>query len=447
MSERLIAAAAEARRALATARATASAARQALFEHAVPDETASAAERTAWEDKARELRADAAKSEKAERIAESEAEDAAQRAEDSTPVGYFPGAGNHLPGEQRESQRIAARAKLGAYLVAGGEKRSLEGAEAELNAAAGCAPDASVVPLSLFGPPGDPIAERLQSRAITGVPADDTVSMVRRIVPAVFRQSIAARLGISMPMVNYGQSNTPILTTPPPADTVAKDANAPNTAAVFTLAERTPKRITGQFEVRVEDLAILPQMEGELRQSLRRAISNELDAQVIAGSGAGSNMSGLFHVATDVAADGALATFATALAKYTSKVDGFYAYGPMDLYAAIGSDTYALFSTLFNATNGDVSLFDYLQMRLGELVVSNRVPATAAMAQKGLIVLNGPGVGAIEIPCWTAMRIITDDLTGARQGKRVITSYALCGDPVVPFTTDRVFEVHPKIAA
>ena len=77
-------------------------------------------------------------------------------------------------------------------------------------------------------------------------------------VPYVFERSAAASLGIMMPTVPMGQVQIPKITTAPPADTLAKDGAAPATAAAVTLVNQAPVRIAGSFEVRVEDLAVMP---------------------------------------------------------------------------------------------------------------------------------------------------------------------------------------------
>ena len=64
-----------------------------------------------------------------------------------------------------------------------------------------------------------------------------------------------------MPMVAPGEAHFPALTTAPPAGPAAENIAALSTAAAFSLTKRTPSRITGQFVLRVEDLALMPSME------------------------------------------------------------------------------------------------------------------------------------------------------------------------------------------
>ena len=342
-------------------------------------------------------------------------------------------------GESRERVALRSRARFGRYLAAAATGQPVDGAEAEYRDA--CGVPAGMVPVDLFEADRPAAAEQ---RAITPAPSTAPQQTARPTVPFLFERSVAARLGIVFPMVEPGAANFPSLTTATPAAAVAKDGSAPNTAGAFTLATRTPKRIAGQFETRVEDLAVFPSLETDLRMALSGALTNTLDAQVIAGDGTDPNLTGLFSVATDKSAEGSKATFETGSALFLSLVDGHYSYGPADLRAIIGSATYGVLSGLFQ-TAGDLSLFDYLQSKLGVLAVSNRVPAVASDAQKALVVRAGSG-DPITVPTWAGMELIVDPYTGAGAGKRTITATMLVGDPFVPHGTNQVIELHPKLA-
>ena len=72
---------------------------------------------------------------------------------------------------------------------------------------------------------------------------------------------------------------------------------APSTAAAVTLVNQAPVRIAGSFEVRVEDLAVMPSIEDALSESLQGSMSNEFDEQVF--NGAAGELNGLFTQATN----------------------------------------------------------------------------------------------------------------------------------------------------
>ena len=109
-------------------------------------------------------------------------------------------------------------------------------------------------------------APTVETRAITPGPA--VKGMLQPVVPFVFERSAAASLGIMMPTVPMGQVQIPKITTAVPADTLAKDGAAPATAAAVTLVNQAPVRIAGSFEVRVEDLAVMPTLEAALSEAM-----------------------------------------------------------------------------------------------------------------------------------------------------------------------------------
>ena len=136
-----------------------------------------------------------------------------------------------------------------------------------------------------------------ETRAITAAPA--VKGPLQPTIPFVFERSAAASLGISMPSVASGQVQIPKITTAPPSDTLAKDGAAPVTAAAVSLVNQAPVRIAGSFEVRVEDLAVMPSLESALSESLQGSMSNELDEQVFNGTATGE-LNGLFTQADAV---------------------------------------------------------------------------------------------------------------------------------------------------
>ena len=171
--------------------------------------------------------------------------------------------------ETRERRGLAGKTGIAEFLAAAAGGRAVTGAAAEY-AAACKVPDVGRIPMAIFEDGRLP-----ETRAITGGPA--VVGPPQPTVPYVFERSAAAALGIMMPTVPAGQVQIPRVTAAPPADTLAKDGAAPSTAAAVTLDSRAPVRVAGQFEVRVEDLAVWPQLEDALSESIRGTLSNELD--------------------------------------------------------------------------------------------------------------------------------------------------------------------------
>ena len=345
------------------------------------------------------------------------------------------GKGETVDAETRERRELRGKSRVSDFVTAALTGRSVRGASAEYSDAVGCP---GLMPLDLLDSP-EP-----EERAVTPGPANETVTTTRPTVPHAFARTDAAALGIAMPMVASGEAHFPALTTAPPAGPKAKDATADSTAAAFALTKRTPGRITGQFLIRLEDLALMPSMEQDLRMGISGAMADNLDDQVIGGDGSGANLSGLFHQADDVNAAGAVETFATGVARFAGLVDGKHASGWGDIRALIGTATFSKYAALFQS-NGDESLFDYLMGKLGALRVSTRVPAVASMAQKGIALLTAQ-MQPVVVPVWRGVEMIVDPYTQAAKGQRVVTAVTLVGAPFIPFGTAQAVEVHPKLS-
>ena len=339
--------------------------------------------------------------------------------------------------ETRERLEIRSRTGIADFVNAAIGGRAVGGAAAEYAAAVGV-PAMGHVPLAIFRD------GRPETRAITPGPAVDGV--VQPVVPYVFDRSAAAALGIEMPSVAAGQVQIPRVTTAPPTDTLAKDGTAPNTAAAVTLDSESPKRISGAFEVRVEDLAVYPALEDVLGEAIRGAVGDELDNQVFNGTNGGGDLNGLFQQASNVAAAGAVETYSSGIARFAALVDGKHAYSLADVRAVIGPKTFALYASVFaNSNKGDLSLYDYLTGALGSIRVSDRMPAVASSAQKGIVTLTA-GPSPIRIYVWNALEIVRDPYSGAGAGKVAITATALVSDVYIPHGTSMAKEIHPKLS-
>ena len=148
--------------------------------------------------------------------------------------------------EQRERIELRSRASLTNFLLAAARGRMADGAEAELQAAAGV----QGIPLELWDVP--------ETRAATEAPSTVGVNL-DPIRPAVFAASVAPRLGIEMPRVSSGTYATATVTTSMTAAAKAKGvqifqsvnpANLPfsRCCVVVGFGIRTPAaRVRGRF--------------------------------------------------------------------------------------------------------------------------------------------------------------------------------------------------------
>ena len=359
----------------------------------------------------------------------------ALKASDSSDDDRNDGGKSAPDAETRERLELRNKAKLSTYIGKALTGETCDGAEAEFSAACGCP---GAMPISML----ESETREVETRAIT--PGPDVPAGTQRAVPYVFERTVAAMLGVTFPSVETGIKNFPVLESAPPTGLKGKDAAADSTASSFALNTRSPKRLTGQFIVRREDLATLDGMEESLRMAITESASDALDAQVFTGNGTAPNLNGLFKVATDVSAASAVETFATGVGRFAGVVDGRYANSMADLRAVIGVSTYKLYAGLFNS--GGVSLVDYLSDKLGALVVSKRVPAVASMAQRGLV-MRQRGSQIAEVPVWQGISLIRDEFTKAAEGQIVVTAVMLVSDPHLPFGVQTAIEIHPKLSS
>ena len=346
--------------------------------------------------------------------------------------------------EDRERLELRSKARLTNYVSAAANGEAFDGAEAEYASAMGCR--GGYMPVDMFMPEA---RERQQPEIRVVTPSVTAPGATAAIAPVLFQRTAASALGVQFPTVESGEANYPVLTTAPTAAVKAKDADAPATAGAFRLDTRKPRRVTGQFTVRVEDLAVLPGMEESLRDAINDAVGDEVDAQVFNGAASDfatdGEIRGLFAQATDVAAAGSAETFASGVARFAGLVDGQYASSMSDMRAVIGVDTFAKYAALFQS-NGDVSLYDYLSGKLGGIRVSKRMPAKASNAQKGMVARTA-GAQPIRVPVWRGVQLIRDVFgDNAKKGTVTVTAYVLIGSPHLPYQTNTVVEIHPKLA-
>ena len=253
----------------------------------------------------------------------------------------------------------------------------------------------------------------------------------------------------SFPIVQQGETHYPILTTAPTVSRLAMDAEAPASAGAFRLDSRKPGRISGAFEVRVEDLAVMPGLDSSLRASITEVVGQGVDENVFNGEASDANaddaIRGLYAQASDVTAAAAVETYSSGIKRYADLVGGAYARGWRDIRTVIGSDTFSLYASLF-PTHGEMSLYDYLAGKLGSITVSDRIPAVASKAQKNIAALTA-GRQPIRVPIWRGLQLIRDNITGAKSGKVIVTAVLLLGSPHLPYGANTVKEVHPKLVA
>ena len=341
--------------------------------------------------------------------------------------------------EFRERLSLRAKASISNFLTAAARGRLPDGAEAELAAAAGV----KGIPIELWDIPEERAADGSEHRAVTGAPGTVGVNL-DPIRPAVFANSIAARLMVEMPRVQSGTFASATIDTSQSAEAKTKGDAIAATAGTFSVTTATPKRISARLELTLEDIAAVGQQNFEsiLRQNLALALSDSLDTQMINGSGVAPNLAGFFNRLTDPAAPGAaVATFDDFVGAFADGVDGLWGNTVSEVAIVAGVDTYKISAKTFRdiaaADLGAESFADYAMRLYGGWWTNKRMPAAAANIQQAILCRKGRsamgasmGMRTAVCPHWGEVTI--DDIySGAASAQRSFTMHVLLGDVIL----------------
>ena len=176
-------------------------------------------------------------------------------------------------------QDLQGRASFGRYLQGFANGEQLTGAEREMAEHRGITTAGNWLPWdALLGPA--PSVE-LRADAVTPAPASGNPTNQAEILQRVFARGAVARLGVSMPSVGVGQASYPIIGIGQSAEFKAKDAEKDAAAGEIEPNALGPVRLQARVQFRVEDAMVTMGLESALREDLSRAISDQLDAQVV----------------------------------------------------------------------------------------------------------------------------------------------------------------------
>ncbi|MCY3671327.1 MAG: hypothetical protein OXH14_09635 [Alphaproteobacteria bacterium] len=319
-------------------------------------------------------------------------------------------------GEGAELRALTERASLGAIFTAAIEHRTTDGPTAELQEHLKLAPNQ--IPLALLRDPKDSAIVNvvgrngIERRAVT--PAPSEVGQTQStIIPGVFPRAAATWLSVDMPTVGVGDATFPVLTTNAAPGTPAKGAAQAETTGAFTAELLTPGRIQASFFYNREDRARFMGMDEALRVNLSEALSDKLDAEVIA------------QIIADVSRTAASGAFDYAAYKglVYGQIDGTYAWGAEDIRVLVGAETLETMATTYLANSDSMSSLDQLSRRSGGVRVSAHIPA-AANNKQDAIVRRGMRRDAV-CATWEGIELIPDEVTKASTGQIVLTAVML----------------------
>ena len=283
--------------------------------------------------------------------------------------------GTSLDPEALELRQLTDRSNLGSILSAAVEKRSTEGAEAELQQHHGLA--SNQVPLDL-------LRLRPEERALTPAPTNVEVDQ-EAVTQPVFANSAGAYLGIYQPTVAMGDSVWPVLTSRPSVKgPFTGSDDAAETTGAWGSELLVPERIQASFLWKRTDAARFAAMDSALRMALNDGLAEKADQEIVNGADGLLNGTNLPNNNTST-----LTTFANYISNFCfGRVDGRYATDQKMLRVLMGAATYGHAGSVYRSGTADFSALDSLMAKTGGVQVSAHVPAVSGNKQNSVIRLG-----------------------------------------------------------
>ena len=329
-------------------------------------------------------------------------------------------------GESAEVRALRGRVRLGAYLEAAIEQRSVTGAEAEFNAALEV--PAGRFPLELLAPEA-----RAEDRATTNT---DSAVMQGTWLDRLFSQTAAMRLGITFRSVMPGVASYPVTTAGASAAQRGREEAAADAAWTVGVTEIKPTRNAVRALFTEEDAARLPGLEEALRRDLGMALTEGVDRAIFLGDAdADEDTADITGLTT--AANVAERTLTQAnkvkapetLAVFAGLVDGKHAAGLGDLnvVASVGANTLWL-STIAAAAADTKTLASFFMENGLEWGIRGDIETATAAGDWAAFIGRGRGIeGAGVAAVWNSGLFVRDPYSGAAKGEVALTLSYLWG--------------------
>ena len=311
---------------------------------------------------------------------------------------------------ERELRALCGRANVGEIMTAVMERRSVDGANVEVQQAFDCGPNQ--VPLEML---------RLEARAVTPSPGN-VATEEADVLPPVFSTGVGAFLSVNRPAVPMGDAVYPVLTSRPSVGGPYSDStDVGETTGGYTADLLAPERIQVSFIYKRVDAMRFAGLDPSLRVALNGGLEEKLDYEVIAGTDGlltGANLPN-----NNVAA---VTTFADYISRFGyARVDGRYAAELGDLRTVAGATTFGHMGAVYRSNNADYSVVDSLMEKTAGVRVSAHVPAVTAANKQNAVVRLGSRLDMVQ-PTWQAVTILVDEY-GELAGKGEIEVTAVLG--------------------
>jgi len=340
------------------------------------------------------------------------------------------------------------RVSLARYLQGIAEQRAMDGAEQELRAELGLSDQA--IPVEVLLPTVEERADAISPQDAAGdaLPSGTINLSTGPMLSRVFPATDTAFLGVSMPMVPAGERRYPVMVDGTSAAMQARGGEPDAGPARFDVVDANPHRLTGRYVLDLEGIAEMGGLlESTLRADLRTVMGFQLDGQILAGTGADNQVSGLLNQLTLELAPGAafgggglsndvsaVLDWAAAKRILTDGLDGRYSRTEGDIRLLIGGDTYSLARGLYRTDDSETDAI--MAMRgLGATVrrsfqipgpaKATISPKTAASTKNVQSAIANSEPGAAVAPVWQGITMIRDPYTNAGKAQIVLTAHML----------------------
>ena len=314
--------------------------------------------------------------------------------------------------ELREVAELRSRSSVTAYVAAAVEMRSVDGAEAEFNAALKMGVDR--FPLALLAP------EERQTTAV------DVSTNQQTWLDRLFDQTAAQRLGVSFRSVQPGVASFPTTTAGATAGQLDKSGATPAAAWTIGVTELKPKRNSVSAIFSVEDVQrIGPGLEASLQRDLRSALVEGIDGTIFKGDASPTSATAdIVGFQTAAIAEFTLTQAnkikgAQVLAALAAYIDGKHAVSPSDIriVASVGSNVLWM-TTIQAAAVENQTIAQFLRASGIEWTTRGGIDANTANGDFGAYVGLASGVeGAAIAAVWESASMLRDPWSGSTKGE------------------------------
>lgn len=327
----------------------------------------------------------------------------------------------------REFRELRSSIRLGNYVGAAMEMRSVDGKEAEFNQEVGLRQPGEI-PLELLAPVERRSAgDGIETRATTNV---DTTRRQQRWLDRLFSETAAAHLGITFETVESGVASFPVTTAGAAAAQRGRAQAADDAAWTVGTSELKPTRNAVRAVFTAEDALRLPALEEALRRDLGMALTEGVDRSIFVGDGGANedsaDIAGLNTLAdigeheitqaNKVTANGSLAAF-------LAMIDGKHAGMVEDLRVVLAVGAHNLWAgTIANAAAENQTVLGFLKANGLSARVRGDIETATTAGKFGAFVGRGRGIeGAGVAAVWESATLIRDPYTGAGKGEVALT--------------------------